>query len=51
MENKELEKSLKNIRDGINKIIRESNCKNNDFMKRMYEKRDKLKEQEEKEKK
>ena len=45
MENKNLEKSLKNIRDGINKDIRESLTKNNDFMKRMYEKRDKLREQ------
>ena len=35
---------------GIIKIIRENNCKNNDFIKKIYEKRDKLREQKEKEK-
>ena len=51
MKNKELKTVIKNIRDGFNKAIRESNCKNNDFAKKMYEKRDKLREQEEKNKK
>ncbi len=31
--------------EAINKVFRENDCKNNDFMKRMYEKRDKLREE------
>ncbi len=51
MENKEHKIVIKNIRDGFNKAIRDSNCKNNDFMKNIYEKLDKLREQEKQDKK
>lgn len=36
--------------EAISKVFRENDCKNNDFMKKIYEKRDKLREQKEKEK-
>ena len=49
MENKELKTVIKNIRDGFNKTIRDNNCKDNNFMKNIYEKLDKLREQEDKE--
>ncbi len=42
---------LEKTANDMNKIFRDSNCKNNDFAKRMYEERDKLREQEEKDKK
>jgi hypothetical protein len=36
--------------EGINEIFRKNNCKNNEFMTRMYEKADKLREEENKNK-
>ncbi len=40
--------ALDKMTKGLIEIIRDNDCKNNDFMKRMYEKRDKLREQEDK---